>query len=510
MRKWKRRRPTFKPEDLPNLREYNAAELRLMVRLAQALKAAFDAAGIPLTQFYGPGASATTFLGQIGAKAFIERHQPPEVETAGRHAYFGGRIEVPIYGEIPGPLFRYDVKSAYPSAIVDLPNLTRGTWVRDKEYRPDLTFSVYHVAWNLPGGRPFYPFPWRSPEGAIYFPPTGRAWVWHPEVAAALESSGFPKRSIRILDAWHFIPEDPTERPFRAVAEKYDWRKKLQAKNDPAERAIKLCLNSLYGKLAQSVSAAGRFRASEGHARKPTYHQIEYAGYAASVCRAKVYRAAMQSPEAIVAFATDGILSLEPLDLPVSDKLGDWSAEQFQRATVVHAGVYRLQGTDGKWETHGRGFADKNLPWGRIRWGWIHGKRKLNTTGRRKRFIGLGAAIHGDDWGHWRRFESIPREVQLSAVGKRIDHHPVPNWSLSDNPATKPYRTDAYDPVRLEGYDPESTPWRPKWENPGAGTVEDWELSCEAGRPNTVTLTGKTHRWRSPAFRTPLRSRGSE
>ena len=31
----------------------------------------------------------------------------------------------------------------------------------------------------------------------------------------------------------------------------------------------------------------------------------------------------------------------------------------------------------------------------------------------------------------------------------------------------------------MEGYDPESTPWKPKWEDPGAETVEDWELTIE-------------------------------
>jgi hypothetical protein len=482
VRKGKRQRGEFRPEDLPFLREYNAAELRLMVRLAIELKRSFDSAKIPLSQFYGAGAAATAFLTQIGARAFIDRFQPPEVERVARHGYFGGRIEVPIYGEIPGPIYRYDMHSAYPSAIAELPNLTRGKWVHDKEFRPELSFSIYHVAWKLPKGRPFYPFAWRSPEGAIYFPPTGRAWIWHPEVAAALQLGGFPKRAIRLLEAWHFIPDDPAERPFAVVAEKYEHRRKLKEAGDPAERAIKLCLNSLYGKLAQSVSAAGKFGADAGHARKPTYHQIEYAGYAASACRAKVCRAAMQAPRAILAFATDGILSTEPLDLPVSDKLGDWEEVVFRAATIVQSGVYRLLEADGKWETHGRGFADKNLPWGRIRQGWIHGKRKLNVTGRRRRFIGLGAAIQWHDWDHWRRFEVIPRGVQLAAVGKRVDLHLPPAWTAGDNPATRPHETEAYDPVTLEGYDPESTPWRPKWADPSATTIEDWELTLE-GRP---------------------------
>jgi hypothetical protein len=481
VRRGKRLRGGFRATDLPFMREYNAAELRLMVRLATEIKRAFDSAGIPLFQFYGAGAAGTAFLNKIGAKRFIDRFQPPEVEEAGRHGYVGGRIEVPVYGEIPGPIYRYDVHSAYPSAIAEFPNLTRGSWTRDKEYRPDLPFSIYHVAWNLPRGRPFYPFAWRSPEGAIYFPPTGRAWVWHPELAAALEAGGFAKRAIRVSDAWHFVPEDSTERPFHVIAEKYDLRRRLKEAKDPAERALKLCLNSVYGKLAQSVSAAGKFGAKDGHARKPTFHQIEYAGYASSVCRAKVYRAALQKSKAILAFATDGILSRQPLELPVSDDLGDWEAETFESATIVQSGVYRLRKPDGKWESHGRGFADKHLPWGRIRWGWTRGKRKLKVTGRRRRFIGLGAAIQWDAWERWGRFEQIPREIELCAVGKRLDLHLPPTWTAEDNPATRPHETEAYDPVGLEGYDPESTPWRPKWEDPSTTTVEDWELT-EEGR----------------------------
>lgn len=482
VRRGKRMRSGFRPADLPFMRLYNAAELRLMVRLAAAVKEAFDLAGIPIFQFYGAGAAGSAFLAQIAARRCIDRHQPPEVERAGRHGYVGGRIEVPTYGEIAGPIHRYDLNSAHPSVIATLPNLRAGSWTRDKQFRRELPLSIYHLSWSFPPGRQFYPFPWRSPEGAIFFPPTGRAWVWGPELAAALEVGGFLKRSIRVLDAWHFRPEDPTDRPFKVVEEKYAIRKALEAEGKAAARAIKLCLNSMDGKFAQSVSAAGRFGGEDGHARKPTYHQIEYAGYICSAVRASVYRAGMQKPESILTFATDAVLSREPLDLPVSEKLGEWSAEEFQRATIVQSGVYRLQGLDGKWETHGRGFADKNLPWGRIRWGWIRGKRRLNVTGRRRRFIGLGAAIQWDDWDNWRRFERIPREVQLAAVGKRVDLHLPPTWTVEDNPATRPHYTEAYDPVRLEGYDSESTPWRPKWEDPDARTVEDWELTVESGR----------------------------
>lgn len=505
VRKGKRLRRSFQPSDLPFMREYNAAELRLMVRLVTALRAAFDEAKIPLTQFYGAGAAATAFLTKIEARNYIDHMEPPAVEQAGRHGYFGGRIEVPVYGNVPGPIYRYDVNSAHPSALAELPNLRAGHWVRGKLFRSDLPFSVYHVSWRFPRGCPFYPFPWRSPEGAIYFPPTGKAWLWQPEIAAALECGGFSKRAILFLDAWHFVPDDPTERPFSQVREAYALRQRLKSEGKPAQKAIKLCLNSLYGKFAQSVSSAGRFGCEDGHARKPTFHQIEYAGYVSSATRAKVYRAACQRPGAILAFATDGILSTEPLVLPVSKELGEWSREEFKAATIVQSGVYRLFKDDGQWVAYGRGYADKDLPWGRIDRAWRAGKRELTALSRRKRFIGLGATLQSKDWSLWRRFIPLPRDVQLAAVGKRSDLHPPPTWTPEDNPATRPHLTEPYDPVVMEGYDPESIPWRPKWEDPRAGTVEDWELTAEAARLEgeaTRKIGGESlRRGRLPCYR---------
>lgn len=81
---------------------------------------------------------------------------------------------------------------------------------------------------------------------------------------------------------------------------------KLRSEGKPAQKALKLTLNSIYVKLAQSVSAGGKFGPRDGHARKPTNHQTEYAGYAASARRGQIYRAATETPDSILGFATGG------------------------------------------------------------------------------------------------------------------------------------------------------------------------------------------------------------
>jgi hypothetical protein len=52
--------------------------------------------------------------------------------------------------------------------------------------------------------------------------------------------------------------------------------------------------------------------------------------------------------------------------------------------------------------------------------------------------------------------------IGLAAVGSRVELHLPRTWTSEENPSTRPHETEAYDPVALEGYDPESTPWRPR------------------------------------------------
>lgn len=485
VREGKDRRATFTATDAEYMRRYNAAELRLMVRLTSRLKGAFDAAGIELYQFYGAGAAAGKFLTDIGFRRFIDPEVRTEVRVAARHAYFGGRIEVPVYGSIEGPLHDYDINSAYPSAALELPNIAAGRWSQDQSFRPDLPFSVYHIAWTLPPGRPFYPFPWRAPDGSIYFPAQGRAWVWGPELTAAYSAGRFGRRQVRVIHAWHFAPDEPDFHPLAILKEKYALRKAFEAKGDPAATALKLTLNAIYGKLAQSVSGASKFGSNDGKGRRPSFHQIEYAGFMASTCRARVYSAACQKPEAILAFATDGILSREPLNLRVSEEMGDWDHEDFEEATLVQSGIYRLRGSDGKWDVRGRGFADRNVPWEEVLAAWKQGARTLEVPGRQQ-FIGLGAVLPGERWELWRRFVTLPKELQLTAIGKRWDVVPPSRWTREVNPATGPTRTEPTDPFLMglaRGVeDMESTSWKPKFEDQGVRTAEEAVESVESGR----------------------------
>ena len=50
------------------------------------------------------------------------------VDRAGRASYIAGWFEIFMHGHIPGTVYEYDVNSAYPDDIKDLPCMTHGRW----------------------------------------------------------------------------------------------------------------------------------------------------------------------------------------------------------------------------------------------------------------------------------------------------------------------------------------------------------------------------------------------
>jgi hypothetical protein len=114
----------------------------------------------------------------------------------------------------------------------------------------------------------------------------------------------------------------------------------------------------------------------------------------ASTCRARVYAAACQKPDAILAFATNGILSRKPLKLTVPEGVRDWDLEVFEEATLVQSGVYPLRRPDGTWVTLGRRFAERSIPWEEVLGAWRAGAQTLDFVGKQQ-FIGLGAVLPG-------------------------------------------------------------------------------------------------------------------
>ena len=162
-------------------------------------------------------------------------------------------------------------------------------------------------------------------------------------------------------------------------------------------------MNSLYGKLAQRVGW------KEETGEPPTWHQLEYAGFATAYCRAMLLSAIMQNPMSIVAVETDGLISTEPLRLRESTELGDWEAEEYDDVIYVQSGVYWIHGRDKdgqlKWlKARTRGFGAKDM-------GVTQAIEHVGTLepliGKTHRFAGFNGYLFREQWLKWIDGESV-------------------------------------------------------------------------------------------------------
>jgi len=388
----KDRRDQFADEDIEQIKAYTTLELRLLARMMGDLRTGFEETGLHLRHWHGAGAAASALIERQKLKMHYGRdiaasNISPQ-QTAAHHAYYGGRIELLKQGFLENcSLHVYDIASAYPAAMVEFPSLAGGEWIRKPgtEYRKGSLselravveaasiLSMFKIRFQFPTYErydpdarkavfiPFYPLPYRDKRGGILFPASGYGWYMRDDVLAAISwlerfvrdcprprSKHHRMTAFEIEEAWIFRPGHEgraNEGPFEFVRELFVKRRTIKEEADRAgrydirEKAIKLSLNSIYGKLAQSVGGA------EGKA--PAVANPYYAAATTAYCRRRLVDAALPDPRAIVFFATDGIVSTPPLlGLARVKKagdvvdLGDWEHCEADSGLFVKPGVY--------------------------------------------------------------------------------------------------------------------------------------------------------------------------
>lgn len=432
----KKKRTAFTANDAEFMNAYTSAELDALVLIMLKLRDACKALDLKLNRWDGAGAVAAAIYKIHDVKDAI-CEPPPDVYDASKHAYFGGRIEMIKYGRHTGKIHHYDINSAYPDKQRQLPSLAGGTWKRYRgnidvrEFKELLVIS--EVKWDISENHLICPFPLRSEmQNKVLYPTEGWGWYWKPEVCAALDEqdaqAGKPGYfEIEIIETFVFYPAND-HKPFDFINTYYEQRKAIVAESkrtgipNGVEKAIKLGINSLYGKLAQRVG----YNPETG--RIPPYHQLCYAGYITSATRAQLYRAACQAPHAIICMATDGIYSTEPLtlDCPKDKILGAWEYQQHDGMTMIQSGVYFLD-DGGELSSYSRGFDKMTTQDGMretldvILKAWAN--RKPNVSLPCTRFITLKSALCGGDW--WSRWLTWYEFVQPDGTkGRVLKIHP--------------------------------------------------------------------------------------
>lgn len=494
MKTMKRDRRAFTLERLDTeIAPYCLEETVALQKLMERLRGSLSEAGISLHEWNGAGAAANALLKREGVKEHLQEDRPDGLDDAQCRAFSGGRMELSHYGVFIGPCYNYDIHSAYPSVMPALPSLTGGQWrhIKGASAQP---YSLSLVRWRFDEFFPWYPFFFRDSTGSIYAPCQGQGWYWKPEVDAAMRAFQSGKLStkkvsgsLEVLESWEFYPASDTK-PFSFVPELYAQRRAWEQEGNPAEKVIKFSLNSINGKLSQSLGGTS--------ANPPAYHNIGLSGFLMAMIRARLFDAIMQSPEQVIIAATDGIYSTAPLSLDIGDDLGQWEESRLDGLVVVQSGVFwRLQRReqpptdtelaadlyhDQYWQHEGVWYDLEPRYQGYDR-GAVHPEMVVEAwraNGNHPyptlalpatRVVMMGSALTTSElWRQWGAWRTVERELKLYPDNKRVAR-PVDKPELAYERLIRTYAV-----ASIHHQDEVSYPYRLKWaREPGEEPVED-------------------------------------
>lgn len=413
IKKMKTLRGDFENVEQKEINAYNAAELETLVELMEKVRDSINGLDLKCTRWDGAGSIAGALFRKHNSREFKRPYKIDiKLETAIRTAYAGGRIEIAKMGSYSGTVYDYDINSAYPFVMKDLPSLAKGWW-KHGTGRPTPGFTLVRCRYDFAKGQAFYPLFFRTDKMQIYFPQSGEGWYWYPEYEAALDCIGV----LDVIEYYHFVP-DTDEKPFHWINEYYETRKKWVKNPDQewqrgGEKIIKLGLNSLYGKTAQQLGGTGL--------APPTYHQMEWAGYITACTRARLYKAAIKDPDSIIGFATDGIFSTKALNIPLSTtkEIGAWDLKTFNGLTIVMAGVYWWHKEGNKYEHFSRGFDKESMETpALVLDAWANGLSGIDIP--MHRLITMGSACASDTlWKMRGRFTEGFRSLRLDGKSNK-------------------------------------------------------------------------------------------
>jgi DNA polymerase type B, organellar and viral len=408
----KARRSEFVWADIDSIRTYWRAELRLMSELCNILRDAFLDAGFDLRSWHGPGAIAN--LAMRKHHVFDAMSEcPTKVRKAARRAFAGGRFEMFRGGRICTKIINPDIHSAYPFFATQLPNLAKGYWREGKTYEPG-KFAVYHIRYKSPPD-PMRPFPLfrRLETGEVVWDNNVDGWYWAPEAELVADDE-----HAEFIESYVFEEDNPKDRPFAWLAEYYNIRKSYVKAGSILEYVYKLIINSVYGQLAQRTGWDKKNR------RAPRSHQLEWAGYITSACRATVWKVAKSCGDSLISIDTDGIYATGGIgDLDRGDNLGQWDVNEYDGGIFWQSGIYALETNLGYPKELG--------------YDWIKGKTRGIPKGkyqpqdlidaldrgeslklRKNTFVGYGLALNGrrDELNSWTQDDV---EIIFGGEGKR-------------------------------------------------------------------------------------------
>lgn len=233
--------------------------------------------------------------------------------------------------------WQYDIKSAYPSVMLNLLDVRKGKWANYLDLKQKL--GVVKVSLSK-GDDSFLSIKSsRQTVSPSIYPEIDMETTIYLTLS---EYKEFKKiYDHEVITAFTFIPEE-LHYPYRPVVrDLYDYKE--GARGDPAKYLVsKQIFNSFYGKTCQKRKEGDVYVV--GSLFNPVYASEITAG-----CRLQMWKAIKRHRKDVVSIMTDGIIFSRDVKLKTGEELGDWSIEQENEdCLVVKTGIYQFGDTKPK------------------------------------------------------------------------------------------------------------------------------------------------------------------
>lgn len=301
---------------------YNALEIETLQELMDKFRGTCKDVGYVPRKWQGPGHLASAMLSAHGVLTRDELMLPDKLRAIANMALHFGRFETMMTGEVPGPVYEYDITSAYPHAMRSLPCLLHAGWRRLKRRPPAGSLWLSKGKFAHPAGHRTGNLPFRRQNGSIFYPLHGGGVYWSVEIEAG-------ERHGTVWDGLEYWVHSTSCdcRPFDWISEIFAERRRLG--KSAKGKTVKLSMNSLFGKMAQTRGTG------------PYFNEI-WCSLLTAKTRGMLTDAAGPGGHDVVMFATDALYTLNPRPhLDIGSNLGQWEETVHPKGMcIIQPGLY--------------------------------------------------------------------------------------------------------------------------------------------------------------------------
>lgn len=317
----------FKDHSLQAIGDYCVADAVLTRDLSKYFVQCVRGCGINPRHYYSCGHLSQEYCLRY-ADIPHARTTPLPILREYWNAYRGGWFDT--YKKGMFEVTSYDINSAYPTALLHLPDFRDGVWKRGYYQHSQIGVCRCSVS-GLPDtgtalgilikNKRIYP---------SYDTPTTMNMTFreYRTLRTFLH--------LKLLDAWSFIPHADCRYPYKKLIQTL-YKKKSESSRDSMEYLLfKIVMNSMYGKSAQVTKQGNR------HVAGKLWNPV-YAAEITAFTRCQMFEAIQHHLDSVVSILTDGVMFSKPVRLNTSNELGGWSQKHDKTpCVVVQTGIYQF------------------------------------------------------------------------------------------------------------------------------------------------------------------------